>query len=109
MVADSPETARRMKMMFADGKYRKKPVVIDAFQFEGVDDLGGFGCPAWMVGAMALGVRELGGAGMLKKDLLIHSMEGIMTAKPGDWIVRGIQGELYPVKPDIFQATYEPA
>jgi hypothetical protein len=38
----------------------------------------------------------------------IHTLEGTMTARMDDWIVRGVLAELYPVKPDIFQATYEP-
>lgn len=38
----------------------------------------------------------------------IHTLEGVMRANPGDWIIKGVQGELYPCKPDIFEATYEP-
>lgn len=40
--------------------------------------------------------------------MLIATLEGVMQAKPGDWIIRGVQGEFYPCKPDIFEATYEP-
>ena len=40
---------------------------------------------------------------------LVGTLEGVMQAKPGDWIIRGVQGEFYPCKPDIFAATYEPA
>lgn len=39
---------------------------------------------------------------------LVATLEGVMQAKPGDWIIRGVQGEFYPCKPDIFEATYEP-
>ena len=39
----------------------------------------------------------------------IHTLEGTMTAAPGDWIVTGVKGERYPCKPDIFAATYESA
>ena len=42
-------------------------------------------------------------------QLLIEALEGDMTAKPGDWIIKGVQGEFYPCKPDIFEATYEAA
>ena len=42
------------------------------------------------------------------EPLVIHTLEGDMTAMPGDWIITGIAGEQYPCKPDIFQATYEP-
>ena len=41
--------------------------------------------------------------------LNIHTLEGVMVADPGDYIIKGIQGEIYPCKPDIFAATYEPA
>ena len=37
----------------------------------------------------------------------IHTLEGVMHADPGDWIIRGVQGEFYPCKPDIFEQTYE--
>lgn len=43
------------------------------------------------------------------QEIEINTLEGAMTAKPRDWIIRGIQGEFYPCKPDIFEATYEPA
>lgn len=38
----------------------------------------------------------------------IPTLEGTMTAQPGDWIIRGVQGEIYPIKPEIFAETYEP-
>jgi hypothetical protein len=41
-------------------------------------------------------------------DLAIETLEGTMTASPGDWIIRGVKGEFYPCKPDIFAQTYEP-
>ena len=41
--------------------------------------------------------------------IAIDTLEGTITASPGDWIIRGVQGEFYPCKPDIFDATYEPA
>lgn len=41
-------------------------------------------------------------------DLLIHTLEGVMRADKGDWIIKGVNGELYPCKPDIFEKTYEP-
>jgi hypothetical protein len=41
-------------------------------------------------------------------EIEIETLEGTMTATPGDWIICGVQGELYPCKPDIFEATYEP-
>ena len=41
-------------------------------------------------------------------QLLIHTLEGVMRANFGDWIIRGVKGEFYPCKPEIFEATYEP-
>ena len=41
--------------------------------------------------------------------LKIQTLEGVMVARFGDWIIRGVQGEFYPCKPEIFEATYEPA
>jgi hypothetical protein len=82
-------------------KYRKKPVEIEAVRWDGtnVDELCGFA-----LGAASLR-RNLGD----QRRLVIETLEGIMTAMPGDWIIRGIKGEFYPCKPDIFAASYEPA
>lgn len=41
-------------------------------------------------------------------EVKIETLEGTMTANPGDWIITGVKGERYPCKPDIFEATYEP-
>lgn len=43
-----------------------------------------------------------------KERHIIHTLEGDMVAEPGDWIITGVRGEVYPCKPDIFAATYEP-
>lgn len=79
-------------------KYRKKPVVIDAVLWDGklttIEPLLSYGQVE----------QELGDSA-----LLIPTLEGTMRAEVGDWIIRGIKGELYPCKPDIFAATYEPA
>lgn len=79
-------------------KYRKKPIVIDAVQWNGknLEDV-----------AMLGGAREYE-QDFLGTDLLIRTLEGDMTATKGDWIIKGINGELYPCKPDIFEKTYEP-
>lgn len=58
-------------------KYRKKPVVIDAYQTD--------------------------------KEMDIVTLEGVMHADVGDWIITGVKGEMYPCKPDVFEKTYEPA
>lgn len=78
--------------------FRKRPVVIAAVQFTGDNhcDLIDF------VGAPVVG-NEIGAP-----TLLITTLEGAMSASPGDWIIRGVKGEFYPCKPDIFESTYEP-
>lgn len=83
-------------------KYRKKPVEIEAFQW-GVRNEPHKYVPAW------LGEAALNGHVRVKADktLEIETLVGILTASLGDWIVRGVRGELYPVKPDIFKETYE--
>lgn len=91
-------------------KYRKKPVVIEAMQYpgnsiSGVNDLMQF--EDWLkVHAQAIGKWPMRYKG---QSLIIPTLEGDHEAKPGDWIIRGVQGELYPCKPDIFAATYEAA
>jgi len=79
-------------------KYRKKPVVIDAMQFtdETKDQVLNFVtctcCPSYRKN---------------KPVIIIHTLEGDMTAELGDWIIKGVQGEFYPCKPDVFKMTYE--
>ncbi|WP_199183859.1 hypothetical protein [Novosphingobium sp. HII-3] len=91
-------------------KFRKKPVVIEAMQYPGhrienVDELMAF--EEWINPiAKACGRYPLKYHG---QALIIPTLEGEHAAGPGDWIIRGVQGELYPCKPDIFAATYEPA
>ena len=76
-------------------RFRKKPVVIEAVRFDGT-----------MTSIEPLNIpdcsQELG-----SKTLQIPTLEGEMTAQPGDWIIRGVNGEFYPCKPDIFEKTYE--
>lgn len=76
-------------------KYRKKPVVIEAEQFQP-------GITPWPVG-----VEER----FLKGDFhsyVIETLEGFHRVIPGDWIITGVKGERYPCKPDIFEMTYDP-
>jgi hypothetical protein len=86
-------------------RFRKKPVVIDAAQWNGTD----FGpdMPDWLQRALADdGVRRF--IKLEGDKCLISTLEGLMTAAPGWWIIRGIKGELYPCDPEIFAATYKP-
>jgi len=89
-------------------KYRKKPVVIEAFQFTG--PFCGDGIPQWYTDAFTSNgiIGRTFDAGGRKTDYVeIQTLEGVMRADKGDWIIRGIKGEIYPCKDDIFRATYE--
>ena len=94
-------------------KFRKKPVVIEAYQWKESDalNLRGKGWPNWLVAATRC--AEDGADQIVTQSFegyaTIKTLEGEMRADIGDWIIRGINGELYPCKPDIFAATYEPA
>ena len=85
-------------------KFRKKPVVIEAVQVPMPDQFVEHG--------LVLGVFYKHGFGDFHvaddKGYDIKTLEGVMHANPGDWIIRGVKGEFYPCKPDIFEATYEP-
>lgn len=88
-------------------KFRKKPVVIEAFQWTGgpnqPED------PVWACEAIRAGSVRFENVGTPDAALLIDTLEGTHRANQGDWIIRGVKGELYPCKPDIFEATYEAA
>jgi len=88
-------------------KFRKKPVVIEAMQFRGpADALRNVDYAVqfddWIVANQ--GERKCRYVG---PNMVIPTLEGDHQATPGDWIIRGVQGELYPCKPDIFAATYD--
>ena len=85
-------------------QYQKRPVVIEAFQWTGGHDQKED--PAWIVDAIERGDVYFQGGD--KPYLTIKTLEGKMRASVGDWIVKGIKGEIYPCKPDIFAATYQP-
>jgi hypothetical protein len=83
-------------------KYRKRPIVIDAVQ--------------WFPGIMIDGVEThhektspIDGYAQYTGKIVgrIETLEGVMDAQPGDWIITGVNGEKYPCKPDIFEKTYE--
>ena len=84
-------------------KFRKKPVIIDAELFDG-----GFVSTSHIVSEFTLGkarAKDIDGRGI--QTLAISTLEGEMTANIGDWIIKGVNGEFYPCKPDIFEKTYE--
>ena len=80
-------------------QYRKKPVVIDAIEWTG----GNFASVDLFAAQSSREVRQEG------SSLIIPTLEGDHEASLGDMIIKGVQGELYPCKPDIFAATYDPA
>lgn len=83
-------------------KYKKKPVVIESIQYTG--DLDNFNAiNAWACGNAFESIENGDNC------LIIHTLEGDMKASVGDYIIKGVQGEFYPCKPDIFEQTYEEA
>lgn len=96
-------------------KYRKKPVVIEAMQWDGSIEgsapiikwvRAGEGTATWSEGWEAYndGDEDIPARA---DGVYIHTLEGLMLATAGDYIIKGVQGEFYPCKPDIFDATYE--
>lgn len=84
-------------------KFRKKPVVIEAEQFDGTPESAETLCSKFASNVWA----ETDPKGNYLGRLIVGTREGNMVASPGDWIITGVQGERYPCKPDIFEATYE--
>jgi len=76
-------------------KFRKKPVIIDAMQYDGEvnPEIIKF-CPTITID-------------LEKIEIFIPTLEGNMRVSKGDWIIKGVKGEFYPVKPDVFAETYE--
>ena len=88
------------------GKYRKKPVVIDAFKFY-VDNM-----PDWFMDKVSSNEVILMNCNYNRYTIdeafcKIETLEGTMFGYGGEYIIKGVQGEIYPCKPDIFKATYE--
>jgi len=102
----------------APSRWRKKPVEVEALRYDG---------PAWVpeserysteafrpltrftrgrVGTVLVGTQTHGGPNQYAPA--ISTLEGRMVVSPGDWVIKGVKGEFYPCKPDIFEATYEP-
>jgi hypothetical protein len=86
-------------------KFRKRPVVIEAMQWD-PGDLGNAGTVVGWLMAAGVDISHPSGQGSTT-TIAISTLEGVMVANPGDWIIRGVAGEFYPCRADIFQATYE--
>lgn len=82
-------------------QYRKKPVVIEAIQYTGINPRRQSEYDAFV--GKPVEVRSVEGW----LHLVIDTLEGTMLASPNDFLIRGVAGEIYPCKPDIFAATYE--
>lgn len=80
-------------------KYRKKPVLIEAVLWNGVEVSE---VTDWI--SKALQNETITRSG---DKVVIKTLEGDMIASPGDYIIKGVKGELYPCKPDIFESTYD--
>ena len=81
-------------------RVRKKPVIVEAVKY-----LGGTAyseAPDWLVEACKDGTVYLMG-----EHLYVRTLEGVHLANDGDYVIRGVHGELYPVKPDIFEESYD--
>lgn len=99
-------------------RFCKKPIEIEARRVPSDDsDITaylheGIALAEWCGGTSYLmteeGERAYEGCEYVGPHLSIKTLEGTHAAEPGDWIIRGVAGEFYPCKPDIFDATYEP-
>ena len=76
-------------------KFRKKPIVIDAFR-PGIDEM-----PVWLLNHPGFKLWTC------LEHAYIETLEGKMHITKGDWIIKGVKGEIYPCKPDVFEETYE--
>lgn len=83
-------------------QYRKRPLIVEAMRLPGRNEAPSDALIVWLHDQNKM--TESGRDG----ELLVHTLEGWVTASPGDWIIKGTQGELYPIKPGIFDEVYEP-
>ncbi len=112
---EPPETADpNHEQEAASNRFRKKPVVIEAFQMTPERRADNRDWPEWLNEAWNKAADEEGAVTCVDfpnsdgtDKLQIVTLEGTMLIEWGDWIIRGVKGELYPCKPDIFAATYE--
>jgi hypothetical protein len=96
-------------------QYRKKPVVVEAFQMTPEQRKDKWGWPEWLHQAWNKQPSEVGsvfwtGMGLPGDNtIFVNTVEGVMSVAVDDYIIRGVAGELYACKPEIFEQTYEPA
>lgn len=85
-------------------RYKKRPVIIEAFQLTNEQRLAGGPFPDWALAALGMETTE---PVRNSERIFVNTLEGKMYANAGDYIIRGIKGEVYPCKADIFEATYD--
>ena len=83
-------------------KYIKRPIVVEAFQYKG-----NFLFPQWAIGATENPGNKEGNITLWEGFLTIETLEGTMRADEGDYIIKGIAGEIYPCKAEIFEQLYD--
>ena len=104
--------AGRLSVANADGRFTKNPVTIDAIKWTGSNlrEVIAFTDGPPDTRSIHAGMAWEAYVDLVARDgLKIYTLEGKMLANIGDWIIRGIKGEYYPCKPDIFEATYTSA
>ena len=88
-------------------KYRKKPIAIEAWQFT-KGNYTKSNMPVWLTDAIKIRTIQLysqHGGSIIGGNIL--TLEGVMTISENDWLIKGVNGEFYPCKPDIFEKSYE--
>lgn len=96
-------------------QFRKRPVEVEAYQITPATRADNSGWPGWLHAAWQAERHEPSSVSPVDypnsdgtDHLVIHTLEGMMLVAWGDWIVRGVDGELYPCKDSIFRKTYDP-
>jgi len=94
-------------------RYRRRSQIVSAVRVLGIDENevqfdGGTDDTSWLNQALEKGIGEEGGLWVVHSGLRIGTLEGTLRVNVGDYIVRGVKGEIYPVRRDIFEDSYEP-
>ena len=85
-------------------RYQKRPIIIDAFQLTDEQRRAGGPFPDWALSALGMSTTE---KIRNSERIYVNTPEGKMYVNAGDYIIRGVKGEVYPCKPDIFEASYD--
>ena len=96
------EKEEQPQMWSPSGRYKKRPVEVQAYQFLAVSNESVKKIIEWSDGKVQGMFDDNGGP-----HLRVETLEGVMRVDDGDWVIRGVKGEFYPCKPDIFEETYD--